>query len=199
MDACLSNDMGLIKEIETNLQIAKADLSILRDRLVRAYILRSKVQYYEEGEKATKYFCNLEKRNYINKVIRKLNLDGKIITDPSEILTEQKRFYNNIYSSKVSGNPCLRANFFTNKKIKKLDPEDKISCEGEITESEAKILLKNMKNNKTPGTDGFPVEFYKFFWNDISSFLINSFNEAFTKRGAVTNSKARYYNLSPKR
>ena len=37
--------------------------------------------------------------------------------------------------------------------------------------SEAKIVLKNMKNNKTPGTDGFPVEFYKFFWNDISSFL----------------------------
>ena len=181
MDACLSNDMGLIKEIETNLQIAKADLSILRDRLVRAYILRSKVQYYEEGEKATKYFCNLEKRNYINKVIHKLNLDGKIITDPSEILTEQKRFYNNIYSSKVSSNPCLRAKFFTNKNIKKLDPEDKISCEGEITESEAKIVLKNMKKNKTPGTDGFPVEFYKFFWNDISSFLINSFNEAFTK------------------
>ena len=74
MDACLSNDLGLIKEIETNLQIAKADLSILRDRLVRAYILHSKVQYYEEGEKATKYFCNLEKRNYINKVIHKLNL-----------------------------------------------------------------------------------------------------------------------------
>ena len=92
MDACLSNDMGLIKEIETNLQIAKADLSILRDRLVRAYILHSKVQYYEEGENATKYFCNLEKRNYINKVIHKLNLDGKIITDPSEILTEQKGF-----------------------------------------------------------------------------------------------------------
>ena len=55
MDACLSNDMGFIKEIETNLQIAKADLSILGDRLVRAYILCSKVQYYE-GEKATKYF-----------------------------------------------------------------------------------------------------------------------------------------------
>ena len=46
MDVCFSNDMGLIKEIETNLQIAKADLSILRDRLVRAYILLSKVQYY---------------------------------------------------------------------------------------------------------------------------------------------------------
>ena len=59
--------------------------------------------------------------------------------------------------------------FLTNKNIKKLDPEDKNSCEGEIKESEAKIVLKNMKNNKTPGTDGFPVEFYKFFWNDISS------------------------------
>ena len=91
MDACHFIDMGLIKEIETNLQIAKADLSILRDRSVKAYILHSKVQYYEEGEKATKYFCNMEKRNYINKVIHKLNIDGKIITDPSEILTEQKK------------------------------------------------------------------------------------------------------------
>ena len=36
-----------------------------------------------------------------------------------------------------------------------------------------------MKNNKSPGTDGFPVEFYKFFWTDIGKFLINSLNESF--------------------
>ena len=36
-----------------------------------------------------------------------------------------------------------------------------------------------MKNNKTPGTDGLPCEFYKFFWNDLKVFLLKSYNEAF--------------------
>ena len=63
----------------------------------------------------------------------------------------------------MSGNACLLAKFLKNKDINKLDPEDKNSCEGEIKESEANIVLKDMKNNKTPETDGFPVEFYKNF------------------------------------
>jgi hypothetical protein len=28
-----------------------------------------------------------------------------------------------------------------------------------------------MKNNKSPGADGFTSEFYKFFWRDISGEL----------------------------
>ena len=59
------------------------------------------MQYYEEGEKATKFFCNLEKHNYINKVITKLNVNGKTIMNPDKILLEQKNYYANIYSSKV--------------------------------------------------------------------------------------------------
>ena len=36
-----------------------------------------------------------------------------------------------------------------------------------------------MKNGKSPGLDGFTVEFYKFFWNDLKPFLLRSFKEAF--------------------
>ena len=38
-----------------------------------------------------------------------------------------------------------------------------------------------MKNNKTPGNDGIPIEFYKIFWNQIGKFLLRSLNEAFIK------------------
>ena len=38
-----------------------------------------------------------------------------------------------------------------------------------------------MKNGKTPGSDGYPAEFYKFFWTDIGSYVLNSLNEAFQK------------------
>ena len=33
-----------------------------------------------------------------------------------------------------------------------------------------------MKNNKSPGSDGITTEFYKIFWNDIKTYLINSLN-----------------------
>ena len=40
--------------------------------------------------------------------------------------------------------------------------QEKTSLEGEITLDEASVALKNMKNNKSPGFDGFTVEFFKF-------------------------------------
>ena len=36
-----------------------------------------------------------------------------------------------------------------------------------------------MKNNKSPGTDGFPADFFKFFWKDLGIFLIKSLNYGF--------------------
>ena len=49
-------------------------------------ILRSKTKWSEEGEKNTKYFLNLEKRNYNKKTIKKLiGANGDEITDPKKI------------------------------------------------------------------------------------------------------------------
>ena len=31
-----------------------------------------------------------------------------------------------------------------------------------------------MENNKSPGSDGINVEFYKLFWNDVKHYLIDS-------------------------
>jgi hypothetical protein len=38
-------------------------------------IVRSRAQWYEQGEQSSKYFCNLENKNYVNKTIQKLELD----------------------------------------------------------------------------------------------------------------------------
>ena len=39
--------------------------------------------------------------------------------------------------------------------------------------------LKSMANRKSPGTDGFTVEFLNFFWNDIGKLILKSLNEAY--------------------
>ena len=54
--------------------------------------MRTKAKWIEEGEKPTKYFLSLEKRNYINKTVYKLNQDSgtcNIITERSDILAEK--------------------------------------------------------------------------------------------------------------
>ena len=59
--------------------------------------------------------------------------------------------------------------------------QNKSICEGFVSESEAKHVFKNMKNGHTPGSDGFPADFFKFFWNDLGKYLLDSLNCAFIK------------------
>ena len=49
---------------------------------VEGTIVRSRARSHEHGEKNSKYFLNLEKRNHIRKHVRKLQLSGVITSDP---------------------------------------------------------------------------------------------------------------------
>ena len=69
--------------------------------------------------------------------------------------------------------------------IPTLTVQEKTSLEGEITLDEASVALKNMKNNKSPGSDGFTVEFFNFFssffWRQLGAFVVKSLNNGFRK------------------
>ena len=48
--------------------------------------------------------------------------------------------------------------------INKVTDEDYKSMNKEITEAESLRIVKSLPNNKTPGEDDLPSEFYKIFW-----------------------------------
>ena len=56
-----------------------------------------------------------------------------------------------------------------------------------------------MKNNKTPGTDGFPCEFYKFFFKDLGELLVKSFNFSFDSGKMSLDQRRAIINLIPKK
>ena len=41
------------------------------------------------------------------------------------------------------------------------------------------MKLKQMKNNKCPGVDGFPAEFFQIFWGHIKYFVLRGLNYAY--------------------
>ena len=63
-------------------------------------IERSKAQWISQGEKAIRYFCNLEKRNFLNKTVGFLDIgNGFIISEQENILNEVQNFNKNLYSN----------------------------------------------------------------------------------------------------
>ena len=133
-------------------------------------IIRARARWHENGEKSKKYFLNLEKRNHVKKHIRKLNINSTIETDPTCILMEQERFYRELYKSSYRDQNVAQniSSFLSELNIPKLSEEQKRSCEGRISSEECVRLLDSFHNNKTPGNNGIPIEFYKTFWNLIS-------------------------------
>ena len=61
------------------------------------------------------------------------------------------------------------------------------------------LFFKKYKKNKSPGIDGFTVEFYKLFWNDIKIPLVKCLNESLDngkfsvsqRQGLITNFQKR--------
>ena len=56
-----------------------------------------------------------------------------------------------------------------------------------------------MSLNRTPGSDGLPVEFYKVFWSDISDHLLNALNYTYHRGQLSVSQKRGVIKLIPKK
>ena len=54
-----------------------------------------------------------------------------------------------------------------------------VELEGNLTIEELSSASKSMKNNKSPGIDGFQAEFYKVFWNKLKFVILRAPNSGY--------------------
>ena len=136
-------------------------------------LVKSRVRWVDEGEKASRYFCNLENRNFVSKRMSSLiNNDGTELFKNDEIKDEVFNFYRTLYSSKEHDINDIDLEVVLDKNTPKLNELESLSMEGKITLDEAGRFLQKMQNNKSPGSTGFTSEFYKFFWKDLVFLLL---------------------------
>ena len=121
---------------------------------MKGSMIRSRAQLNKDWEKPSKYFLNLEKRNYINKSIPSLNINDKMVTDSKEILKQQQKIYSNLYSSK--GTKDLFSGKFSHhiENMTKLSEAKRDKLDVPYTIEEMEFAIKSGKPNKTPSPDG---------------------------------------------
>ena len=144
--------------------------------------MRSETRWYEEGEKASKYFLSLEERSKVEACIRRLrnpSESDKDIGDPRKISEEMKNFYGRLYrrtSVKTEGE-CFQH-------LEKLDTpmltlDEQSLCEGKLTLQACWEALTSMQTGKSPGRDGFTNKFYVAFFGELGKLLVPVFSYAF--------------------
>lgn len=109
------------------------------DEKIKGVIIRLRARWHEYGEKSSKYFLNLEKRNQVKKHIRKLQINSSLTTNPNIILSESKHFYMNLYQTINADREGLIESFLNSLEIPKLSEEENQSCEGKIRNNFRKL------------------------------------------------------------
>ena len=148
----------------------KNEIEKIYDNIAEGEKICNKCSWYQYGEKSTKFFYGLEKRNALCGTIETLLDDYKEITTPSEISLTLKKFYENIFQKTVAKSISDVEMFLSDIQLPTISDENYTICEDEITEDNVLVALKSMPNNKTPGNDGLSKEFNETFWEDLNMF-----------------------------
>ena len=115
--------------------------------------VRSRIQDWEEGEKSSKYFYSLEKRNSKEKSWTEiLDKHGNLITGHENVQKRQLEFYQDLFRSQnINENNSSHELFLENiNQDCKLSEANKSMMDEDLTNTEILKALKKMQRNKGP-------------------------------------------------
>ena len=156
----------------------KQDIERILENSTSIAINNCKNQWYDEGEKCTKYFLGLENsRNNKRDITAIKTKNGDTTFDEDEILVNLSGYYEKLYTS--NGRSC-DTTYLDNLEFPTISLEQKNVLDENFTKDEIKIAIMQIKEKKCPGLDGFPIEFYKKFWNILSPTLHSLYMKCFS-------------------
>lgn len=171
----ISQDYADGKKLDlTEYENLRIELKEYESNICNGAILRAKANWAVDSDCNSKYFLNLEKFKQENNCIKELICDSnEIVSDTDSILEEQYAFYRKLYS-------CVdidvnKMNTLLDYNEQKVDDDDIEICDADICEAEIRKALWEMAANKSPGSDGLTVEFYKHFYTFLQDILYKLF------------------------
>ena len=160
----------------TKIEAEKKLQTLLREEEMK-WALRAKVTKVVHGDDNTQFFRMIANGKHRTKKIIQLEQDEGTIVGH-----ENLKLYISEYYKKLFG--ALEENFVsldesTTWDIPQLSSDENEVLSAPFTEKEVFDAITQMKQNKAPGPDGFPAEFYKKCWHIIKGDLLPMFHDLF--------------------
>ena len=116
-------------------------------------------------------------------------------------MNEIHRFYSELYDEKAGIQTDYSTCPFLEDTLSspKLTDSMRETCKGQLTYSECFKVLSTFSNDKMPRNDGLTIEFYKFFWPEIGTFVVDSLHYAFFHGELSSSQKQGVINLIEKK
>lgn len=159
-----------------NILNLKYEYNTILSRQVCDQLLRLRRQYFELGDKPHTLLTRQLRGQQASRAIHKIkSRSGVILTDPKLINSRFKEYYEELYRSKATGDVD---NWLKDLNIPKLDDTTRESLNAELSPEEILDSIRSMQNGKSSGPDGFGVEFYKIFANQMTPILHRMFSHS---------------------
>lgn len=138
-----------------------------------------KQKYFMEGESAGHLLATIVRSqqgpSHIARLVRD---DGAEITGNVDVLNEMRSFYEQLYTSRFEGDSEDLAGFLAQIQMPSLTPDSRQVLEQPLTLAELELALQMAPNDKAPGIDGLPSEFFKLYRDELLPPLLTVFQEA---------------------
>ena len=152
----------------------KREMLRLSSEASRGFITRSRIHHVEANEKCSRYFFRkLARPRNILEALKDKN--GKELTEIKDILDNVHTFYTDLYRSEDLDRAALEK-LLSNVNTNVNDYKEKL--DSELSINELTRAVESMQNNKAPGADGLPKEFYTTFWAELKAPLLAMYNES---------------------
>ena len=159
---------------------------------------RLQSKWYQEGERGTKYFLNMQRAKGKITQMDSLQCDSEEINDPDQIDTMVLEYYRRLYEkgdSKKSTNSATANIFLRN--MTKLDDDIINMIDAPITTLDLYNTLRSCRDS-APGPDGIPYSIIKLTWSIFGPALVNAWNYSLLTSELTNSHTDSYLKLLPK-
>ena len=149
-------------------------------------VIRSKEKLIVNEEIPNKFFHLAEKENQTKKQIKILkNEQNKTLKTNHDILEECHKYYQNSYKKQNNCNLTQQELLQNIPKLVTTNQNDQLTKT--IQKNELKQAIEQTENDKSPGIDRIPIEFYKTFYDLLETDLLKSYNNILFEEKDITN------------
>lgn len=187
-------------DINQQIRNVKQDIDKILSEEVEKKLRFLKQRYYEAGPKATRLLAWRLRKQQAEQTIHKIRdpITNKITSHPDGIQKAFEKYYKALYTRREQAEKHTIIEFLNSLDLPSIGKEVNNKLIMPISKEEIDKAILSLNSNKSPGTDGFPPEWYKAMREHLVPLLETCFNYILTKGSPPPSWREAFISVIPK-